>query len=431
MYLEHHLAGIIPYKLVRIDGGLVESYNHALKKLIGKETSLSAFSIDKRGYSPEVEAELGQRYLQNSSAHRYIIIVTPNQCDADLLYDEFSFDAEMIDYVYRNYQSVIAAVTRVDCLYGELNDGVAYINSLEDCVLISRVEVDLDTPTPFLRKARKLKHMVDELRNDPDLLVNNNSAHLSSMLELVEEVGDIRRYQFAELKSTMEVESFYTSLFGGVFVFRSLPDTHFFPVRDPYKILARGKKPKQRTKKNSGIKVVVIHCGETDPKPIKDVEFIHIEERTKILLFLLHNHFVRIDFDIVAARIKEIEDYMMLMEGYDMDEIEQPMRHRFLSEFADKMPPIYARLIEADRLNKTNQSINILPDLQLYAMKTLDDMHQCRELIELLVSCWWQYDIKKNYESNKRLFLSQFAEATDNVKDNIKGYCTRTTEDVL
>lgn len=430
MYLEHHLAGIIPYKLIRIDGGLVESYNHALTKLIGKETSLKAFSIDKRGYSPEVEAELGQSYLQNSSAHRYMIIVTPSQCDADLLYDEFSFDAEMIDYVYRNYQSVISAVTRVDCLYGELNDGVPYINSIGDCVSVSRVEVDLDTPTPFLRKARKLQNMVVQLRNDPELLVSENSAHLTSMLELVEEVGDIRRYQFTELKSTMEVESFYTSLFGGVFVFRSLPDTQFYPVRDPYKILARGNKPTYR-RKESGIKVVVIHCGENKPKPMRDVEFIHIEERTKILLFLLHNHFIRIDFNIVATRIKEIEDYMMLMEGYNLEDIDLPLRHRFLSEYGNKMPPIYRRLIEADRLNKSNESEKILPDLQIYAMKTLDDTYQCAELVELLVSYWWQYDIKKNYESNKRLFLEQFAEAADNIKDNIKGYCTRSTEEVL
>jgi hypothetical protein len=121
----------------------------------------------------------------------------------------------------------------------------------------------------------------------------------------------------------------------------------------------------------------------------------------------------------------------MLMEGYDLEAIELPLRHRFLSEFGSKMPPIYRRLIEADRLNKTNESDKIMPDLQIYAMKMLDDTHQCGDLVELLVSYWWKYDIKKNYESNKRLFLEQFAQAKDSIKANLKGYCTRTIEEVL
>src|SRR3989344_6538070 len=81
-----------------VDGGLVEHYNRALQRLIDKQTSLKTFTIDKRGESPEIEEELGRDYLQLGPAHRFTIILSPQQSMALLIHPEFSYDNQVLDF---------------------------------------------------------------------------------------------------------------------------------------------------------------------------------------------------------------------------------------------------------------------------------------------------------------------------------------------
>ncbi len=93
--------GIINHNLFHVQGELVEIYNRALETLTGKRTELTSFYIDKRGESPEIEAELGKNTLQCSTSHRYMIILSPSQQSAGLVHEEFSFDNDMLDRLYK------------------------------------------------------------------------------------------------------------------------------------------------------------------------------------------------------------------------------------------------------------------------------------------------------------------------------------------
>src|SRR3989338_5199229 len=93
--------------LMPVNGVLRDHYNRALKKVIGTETSLTDFHIDMRGESPEIEKIIGEHYLQNGLASRYMIIVSPNQGKLDLLHQEFSFDITMMSQVFSKFPSVI------------------------------------------------------------------------------------------------------------------------------------------------------------------------------------------------------------------------------------------------------------------------------------------------------------------------------------
>jgi len=99
---ELDFSNLLDRKLALVEGDLVENYNRALKAIIDKETSLKSFHVDKRGVSPEISKELGNDYLQCGPANRYIIVVTPDQKDASLLNEEYSFDHELFDSLYEN-----------------------------------------------------------------------------------------------------------------------------------------------------------------------------------------------------------------------------------------------------------------------------------------------------------------------------------------
>lgn len=427
MFITQHIEGIIPYKLVKIDGELVESYNHALQKLIGKDTKLDTFSIDKRGFSPEINAELGPNYLQNSAAHRYIIIVTPNQVQADLMYDEFSFDKTVIEYVYRNYLSVISTVTRIDSLYGELNDGVTHFHGVEDSVLLNRVTVDLDTPSPFFKRAKKLQKLVDELRFQPDLLIENEAQHVKDILELVEEVGDIRSYNFTDLNITVNVECFYTQLFGGVFLFRSLPDSAFHPVRNPYDIPKRKLDAVRHrytaSRHKNPTKIVVIHNSDSLPKSLKNVEYVKLEDTTTIILFLIQNQLAEVDHSLIAKRIYELEQYILLKEGHDLINITEPEKHRILNQYQSEMPPIHQKLLDANREYQTGNVNNIVPEVQSIILKPLEMQSGSFDVLEKLLCHWWPYDIKTMLKYSKHELAEHFCEVDDSFRNSIKKYC--------
>ncbi|MDH5327827.1 MAG: hypothetical protein OEZ68_18230 [Gammaproteobacteria bacterium] len=432
MFITHHFEDIVPYKLIQVDGELVDSYNHALKKLIGKETALKQFCIDKRGFSPEINAELGPNYLQNSAAHRYIIVVTPNQAKADLLYDEFSFDNAVIDFVYKNYLSVISTVTRIDCLYGELNDGVPHFQGVEDCALISRVTVELDTPTPFFEQAKQLQNMVSELHSDPELLIENQAEHLMNMLTLVEQVGDIRSFNFSDIDVTVNIECFHTQFFGGTYLFRSLPDASFYPVRNPYAVnkFNRGEARRRSTHENdrNRPKSVIIFNNDNTPRPLKNVEYIHIDDTSTALLFLLHNSLATINYNLIPQRIRQLEDYLLLSKGHNVSNLSEPERHRLISQHQTDMPPIYELLIYANREYQTDNLINIPAEVQARILSPMELPTASFHALEKLLCHWWPYDIAAGLRFNKQALGEQFSELDQLSKEIIKQYCVNLLE---
>ena len=214
-------TGIARDPLFKVESDLLENYNRALEKAVGKKTALQTFHLDKRGESPEIEAELGRNYLQTGPACRYCILISPDQKDAGLIHEEFSFDHEVLDFLYQNYLAGVSVATRVDSLYGEINDNVGVFETLEDLLLIKRVHLELHTPSGFLTKGRELQQHVKQLQANPELLIKDGSAIPKKILVLVKEVGDVRNYNLSPIQATKELTTFFTRLFGGVCIFRN------------------------------------------------------------------------------------------------------------------------------------------------------------------------------------------------------------------
>ena len=377
---RHGVAGVdlpavevagLPERLYLVSGALADRYNRALDWAVGRRTELTEFHVDRRGESPEIEAELGRNYLQAGMAHRYAIVVSPDQAGAGLIHEEFSFDPRVLDFIYAHYGPGIAVATRVDGLAGEIDDSVRAYTTLEDLLLIHKVHLALHTPSGFLTQGRRLQSLVARLRADPELLIRDDSAVPREILDLVREVGDVRSYNLGPLEATLDLDCFSTRLFNGVFIFRGLGTHEPLPPKRPD---ATADSRKERRSYADGLQAqfdqiqtrltrpeadeaegpprsMVIH-GDSGHQPADGpaVSFIPLAEPDRVIGFLIQNGFAQYDETRLEGALGRLEDEALLGRGHDVTVMDPAARLRSLHAAPDAvMPSAWHQLREIKR----------------------------------------------------------------------------------
>jgi hypothetical protein len=394
--------------LFEVDGELVGNYNRSLELIIGKRTSLKSFHVDKRGESPEIEEELGKNYLQTSPAHRYMIVVSPNQKDSGLNHEEFSFDHRVIDILYNNFLSAISIVTRVDSLYGELDDGIRAYQSIEDLLSLRNVKVVLHTPSKFIRKSKELQGLVRQLEEDPELLIAQDSAVLKRIYNLVGEVGDVRGYDITNVEGTREIHTFFTRLFNGVYVFRD-----YDKRRRPEPMKRPGSKRQSKRVKiddyNSrsiNTQVVYSDCGFL-PEDGPLVKFVKIDDTAQVVDFLVKHGYAEYDGGLIEPRLTRLEDESLLDFGLDVANLSEEQRQQSLVQYKGNMAEEWKYLGELERnLTKGYELPELLKEAPPGAKKILlsakKDGHSVTFLVENFLTKLWPLDFKKMSQYNPR-----------------------------
>lgn len=437
---------ILTGPLFRVEGDLVENYNRALEKTIGARTALTAFQIDKRGESPELEAELGPNYLQSGPAHRYCIILSPDQKHAGLIHEEFSFDHEVLDFLYSHYLSVISLATRVDSLYGELDDDVREYETLEDLLLIQKVHLELHTPSGFLTKARALQQHVRELEANPDLLIERESAFLRTMLDLISDVGDVRSYDLSPIQATKEVTTFFTRLFGGVCIFRNvapgppldvkrpdagsylsqrLSDTRIAIENLPENLLdAAWETPAECAVPPMPRTLVMYRQTDYQPDDGPAVSFIPFHAKDRIIQFLSEHGYAAFSDDLLEPRLTRLEDAALLRHGYDVVTLGREQRIQALQQCRDSMLPEWSELKELKR-NVTkgyefSASVRTLsPEAQSLLLKSLPTTADAAGVVGHVLTWLSDYDYEAMYTYNTRHLNRLYERADDPTRNYI------------
>ncbi len=200
---------------------LVERYNRALKHLAGKQTKLIDFHIDISGYSPEIGDELGDDlYLNPNGCNRQFILLTTSQKSAPLLNMKFSTARGILQQFFDANDSQLFALTARDAVAGELQGSVYEMSSAAKLLDIRQITVEADTIGGHVAEADKLAKLIDRFRQEPDgwrddLLVAN-------MIGLAKKTGDVTRVPISLPAMTFQQPSFWTSHFGGLYVFRDI-----------------------------------------------------------------------------------------------------------------------------------------------------------------------------------------------------------------
>ena len=392
--------GWIRKGLFVVEGAMVAHYNRALMAAIGRETKLSTFRVDKRGESPEIAAELGWNYLQRSPSDRYLIVVSPLQRGAPLMHEEFSFDNEVIDAIYERHLPAIDLITRVDGLWGELDDDLRVIHTLDDLLALHEIKVELHTPSEFLAMARRLQAELERLREDPDLLTADDSALLKEIHQLAGEVGDVRECNVTDLRVSHEIGSFSTRLFDGVYVFREA---------DPPLELRRPTGSGDRAAKDGPVRlqqVLFYDAEKHSPTAFgPDVEAIPLQSRDRIVNFLVRRNCVEFAPELVELRMSQLEDLQLASSGYDLRKFSDVERRQVLAQHHDDLPESWNRLMELKRRLDTGRTFDELTDhaddeIRAMLLRSKEDSSDPREIVESLLSTLWPHDYGRMYRYN-------------------------------
>lgn len=200
---------------------LVERYNRALQHLTGKTTTLSDFHIDISGYSPEIGDELGDDlYLNPNGCNRQFILLTTAQKTAPLLHIKFSTSRGILEQFITANEAQLFALTARDAVAGELANSVYEVSTPAKLFDIRKITVEADTIGAHVRDATKLASLIDRFRREPDAW--RDDLLIAEMIALAKRTGDVTRVPIALPAMGFEQPNFWTSHFGGIYIFRAL-----------------------------------------------------------------------------------------------------------------------------------------------------------------------------------------------------------------
>jgi len=206
-------------RMMRVDEPhLIERYNQALVGFNLKSTKLNSFRIDMTGFSPEIADELqDEQYLDPGGINRRFIILSPEQQFLPVVHTAFSNTGQLMHEFFAANAKVINALTIRDVVYGEIDDPVLEARDIEDLLAIEQIEFKVFTGTDLSRQALKLRRSIDRLRKEPDAWQNDEM--LQEMVDLAVVCGDIRNNDLVPSEVVFRHNTFWTSHFGGVYVF--------------------------------------------------------------------------------------------------------------------------------------------------------------------------------------------------------------------
>jgi hypothetical protein len=197
---------------------LIERYNKALASFGEKPTKLKKFDIDRTGFSPQIAKELGnQDYLDPNGVNRRFVILTPAQADLPVVHTAFSNTDELMHEFFAGNSRAINATTIKDVIFGEIEDSVSEVDDIEDLLGIKQVEFRVMSANDTLGKAAELRTLTDRLKGEPEAWRDN--VLLNRMVELAKECGDIRENVLVPDQVVFRHNAFWTSHFGGLYVF--------------------------------------------------------------------------------------------------------------------------------------------------------------------------------------------------------------------
>ena len=200
---------------------LVERYNRALKHLTGKTTAQTDFHIDISGYSPEIGDEFGDDlYLNPNGCNRQFILLTTAQKAAPLLNIKFSTSRGILRQFITQNEAQLFALTARDAVAGELQNSVFEVSSPAKLFDIRRITVEADTIGGHVADANRLAKLIERFRAEPDGW--RDDLLIAEMIGLAKKTGDVTRVPIALPAMTFEQPDFWTSHFGGLYIFRSV-----------------------------------------------------------------------------------------------------------------------------------------------------------------------------------------------------------------
>lgn len=214
--------GLMFGNLIRVDSPvLVDRYNRALKSLTGKATALETFHVDISGYSPEIADELDdEMYLNKNGVNRQFILLTTEQVTAPLLNAKLSASRGILRQFIRDNRAQIFALTAQDAVAGELVNSVYAFSAPQNLFDLRKITIEADTTSGTVRTAEKLGQMISRFKSEESAWFDD--VLIAEMIGLAKQTGDVTRNPVALKEMSFDQANFWTSHFGGMYIFRGV-----------------------------------------------------------------------------------------------------------------------------------------------------------------------------------------------------------------
>ncbi len=397
--------GLMFGNLIRVDSPiLVERYNRALGSLTGKQTALDEFHVDISGYSPEIGAELGDElYLNHKGVNRQFILLTTEQVTAPLLNAKFSTSRGILKQFIERNRAQLFALTARDAVAGELVNSVYSTETPSKIFDIRKITIEADTTGGTVATAKKLGAMIDRFKSEEGAWFDD--VLIGQMIGLAKETGDVTRNPVTLNQMEFAQDNFWTSHFGGMYVFRGVPHPAVISAMD-----------------NSSL-------GDV---PIGFV--FDLSERSAIAKFLKLNDLVE---PIVEARgldaaaiLHQKMDFVVASVAAQMGEDLTGAVRRDLRvlgrRYADKLPEAWQGLAALARwAEEDGPWPRITSDHDAYFYTLRAKAHADAELVNMLLAELCPLDIRQLFICHKEAFYAAYATWPDEKRAYVVDFLDR------
>ena len=397
--------GLMFGNLFRVDSPpLVARYNRALQALTGKQTALTQFHIDISGFSPEVGEELGDDlYLNPRGVNRQFILLSTDQMTAPLLNATFSHSRTILRQFIHDNRAALFTLTAQDAVAGELLNSVHSADTAARLFDIRRITIEADTTAGTIATADDLGEKIDAFMTRPDGWYDD--LLIAEMIALAQKTGDVTRNPVRLAHMTYETPDFWTSLFGGLYVFRSVPHPAVIAMGD------------------------MAGLGELPVSPV-----IGAAARGDIATFLKLNDLVepvaQAKTPRVAAILRQKMDFMVAATASDAGEdlaqvTARDMRH-MARRYAEALPAAWHTLAALLRWAEDGAPWpRITSDDAGYFYTLRARPGQYADLVNMLLAELSPLDARQLFICHKQAFYKAYATWTDAKRDFVVAVLSR------
>lgn len=211
-------AGLFGGALVSVSGSLAARYNDCLALLGMEPTQLTEFSVDGMGWSPEIaEEKKSPYYLNIGEANINAIIISPEQEGKPVHKPFHSFDRDIMEAVFTAYGHEIRDITKNAAICVQLDQHMDAYYAPFDLLQYTKLQLQFTVTHGLPEKQKEQLKLIDTFEK------GNNFIDLQlheQLLESAKKYGDLRKRKLQLDPITLDIGSFYTKAFGGIFVLR-------------------------------------------------------------------------------------------------------------------------------------------------------------------------------------------------------------------
>ena len=387
-----------------VEPHLIERYNKALNAFGFPSVKLKSFNIDMAGYSPEVAEELGDtQYLDPHEVNRRFIILTPDQIDLPVVKTAFSNTEDLLYQFFEKNQRALFALTIKDVLFGEIEDSVFEVRDIDDLLSIEQVEFKVATSSDLLGKTGEMQLMIDRLTKEPDAW--RDDQLLEKMVETARITGDIRTNELMPKEVIFRQPTFWTSHFGGTFVF--IEETQTTVIADPAAKGFRKSRPWQVAYIDKGdhdtVYKFLAESGRIDPPRGSWIERSGLLEQRAVML-------------IVWLAMKE-NPQVDLSDVTPQWASNWAARHASLVDLEGTLPLL--NWVRRQVSNWSNIDAGEIDPARRFVISRANPEHDDLYLTNRLISDYLPFDYMTRFVFNKPGFYKDYETWPDNYRDYV------------